>query len=251
MNICLEVFEKLVKEISVARVVPRSAITSLQDDLQVIGNVWNVAGGMSAPSNIGNVIAEIARHALRACGIRTSSYNPALAQRVEQRLFESLAKPSVIFSHARRLEEELTQSIIATIEDKKYLNASPCDIFNALVPPPPPPPAPTVPAFAFVIQQPPARPDRQRDISLRITHVAVLHWQIWAKIVYLNDKYDPSWTPDQRSTRSPSPPSPFEMPHQRHKKTPFAQLEPLLTGTADQPAVSTATLGESTYNAPD
>ncbi|KAK3061332.1 hypothetical protein LTS18_006496 [Coniosporium uncinatum] len=107
-----------------------------------------------------------------------------------------------------RIEEVLLQRLSSTI--KKHLRSSSIDLFNSLTistasnsgPPPPP--------SKIILQRPPQQllsryDDQLSDIIRRGTHVAVLHWRIWAPIAYLSPSVEPTCLESQQSSTSSTP----------------------------------------------
>lgn len=93
---------------------------------------------------------------------------------------------NTLTSHATTLEAVLLPQVHACI--KKHSNSSPTELYNNLVATPPPTsipsfiPAPsTTDTFSLINNTP---QDRLSDLSKRISHIILLHWRIWAPIVY-------------------------------------------------------------------
>ncbi|KAF2759460.1 hypothetical protein EJ05DRAFT_298776 [Pseudovirgaria hyperparasitica] len=165
--------------------------------------------------NIPNLAVEIVRHALAACGF-TKQYDAGLVTIAEQLLTEKFGShfPNYFELQALKLMGDFFPVCLEIAE--RHISASPIDLFNALIAPsslplmvvPPPPPPPVV-SSKHALQhsakaashassqrnlplsllpspvQPSTAPPHLIDIARRLTHIAILHWQVWAPILYL------------------------------------------------------------------
>jgi hypothetical protein len=184
LRICSEVFESLVKERSSVSALPPQAFVNLQNDLQDIFRAWSSPEFAHNTISMNNISLEIARHAARCLGQRQLSSD--LIEDADSLLEQSRHDPFVIDEHASIIEQKLVEAILERITNERCLHLSPWDLFNALVPPTTSPNnvtsiAPTHPQLRALMN----------DIIRRITHIAILHWRTWARIVYLNEDVDP------------------------------------------------------------
>ncbi|KAF2840809.1 T-complex 11, partial [Patellaria atrata CBS 101060] len=193
-EICYAVFKQLLNVIKENGHKPRGEIEAttkrtLRSSLFAILGECTDQGGRSWARNTENVAVELVRRALLICGASYPHRSDALLGEVEQRLLPALSSPfSIAFAeHAEVLEVELSRKVhdLATAQ----LSASPMALFNNLAIPsaPPPPPPPPVPSAVrpSPSTKPPPPMDRLTEFARRIAHIAVLHWRIWAPMVYL------------------------------------------------------------------
>lgn len=174
LDICCDVLTDLAgNRLSAASL--SSARTSLRSALaDIVGDVRKFA------DSIGNIAVEIVRLLLlhEHAG---KLYDPDLVAHAEDRLRVDLQTSSRAFStHASKLIE--TQSLKLYNWVKASLRLSIMQLHEAMMPPISPPPS----FVGLINTHGSTGADKAiEDVFRRITHVATLHWHIWAPIVYL------------------------------------------------------------------
>jgi len=183
LSICRAVFVELVRSRGVTILPSSQASESLLRVLHDILRTWPAPDFPNTPISLSNVSIEIARQAARYCG-KGQELDSDLNDQAEsllKRLWEGAReKDTNTKQYAKRLRNELVEAVLRAIRDGKYLTMSTWDLFNALVPVPSNPGSLGYTQSQFTI--------RKHNIIRRITHIGVLHWRIWAPILYLNEK---------------------------------------------------------------
>ncbi|KAM0715309.1 hypothetical protein Q7P37_008807 [Cladosporium fusiforme] len=177
-RVCGDIFVELVgfgaprSEISKALSVLRTSLSA------IVGpqGLWT--------ERIENVAAEIVRIALSLEG-RINPYDSNLLSHAERKLQDDLEPTSAAFGvHAQEMLDRLLP------KTKECVNAhcrlTPIELQEALVPPMPSTPSHSLGMGAVCEPVAMARStDPDMDLIRRFTHVVVLHWQVWADLVYL------------------------------------------------------------------
>jgi len=203
---CSTVYHLVVKQLDDRLQISQDAKRSLHAGILAVVGSDRFGGNNNWTLNLENVCLEIVRHALRTCGLR-SDYDGKLFEFTHGTLYAAMHERDngMFISHMSKLEEVLLQRLSNAI--KKHVNYSSVDLFNSLTisaasnggPPPPPSKIPLPP--------PPQRlssryDDQLSDIIRRSTHIAVLHWRIWAPIVYMPPVIDPACSGSRQSSTS-------------------------------------------------
>lgn len=183
-NICCEILVALLDHLDVNPVNDTTrAQARLRHDLQTI-----IGDGRFLAMPIGNISVELVRHALRLSG-SSAKTDAELVDLTESWLQRAHSDPERQQYHAEKLYRELFSETIPLV--LQYLTSSPWDIFNILV-------APVASRIATkaIPGTSSVRPSKRAGIVNRITHIAVLHWRIWERIVYNNDEIvSPNFSP--------------------------------------------------------
>jgi hypothetical protein len=166
---------------------PSHASEILLQDLQDMLRVCPAPDFPNTPITVSDVSIQIARQAARYCR-KSYELDSNLIDQAESHLktLLEIARQNDATSkeYAKQLKGELVKAVLHTIRDEKYLKMSTWDLFNALVP------ASTTPINPSALGSTQSQlATRKHDIVRRITHIAVLHWRIWAPIVYLNEDF--------------------------------------------------------------
>lgn len=162
------------------------AINSLDTSVTAI-----VGGHGRFLDRIDNIAAEIMRIALVVEG-SDLAFDPTLLDFIEQQLLvESHRESSAFQRHSSALLNRLAPKLKQSVARHVRLNA--VDLQDALLPPPVQT-NPTHP-FGFGAVLAPVRPeidtDQDDEIIRRLTHIVVLHWQVFADLVYDNESTGP------------------------------------------------------------
>ena len=217
LSICCDVFVKLASACGVMIRLPSQACETLLRDLQDMLRAWPVPDLPNTPMTISNVSIQIARQAARYCR-KSQEPDSTLIDQAEillKHLLESARrKDTSSKKYVKELKDELVESVLREITDGRYLKMSTWDLFNALVPTSSTPNNPN----ALVSTQPQLT-IRKHDIVRRITHIGVLHWRIWAPILYLNENVrteekirdEPTGYPDNSLIATPTPVDPEQL----------------------------------------
>ena len=131
-----------------------------------------------------NIAVEVVRIALVLQG-RREQYDSVLMEAAEQRLTADLRSTSRSFAqYAHNLSEKLIPQLEQSVQSKSKFSA--LELQEALVPPTV---TPQTHAFGFgAVCQPIGLPqpvDPETEIIRRLTHVLILHWNVWAELAYL------------------------------------------------------------------
>ena len=178
-GVCGDVLVQLLERGTMRSEVPK-ALAALRKSLTaIVGSqgLWT--------DRVENVAVEIVRIALELEG-RAHPFDADLAGLAEQRLRQDLEPTSLAFGkHAQDMLERLLPQARQCVNTHCRLPA--VELQEALVPPLLPP----APSHSFgmgAILEPVgiARSnDPETELVRRFTHVVVLHWQVWADLVYL------------------------------------------------------------------
>jgi len=151
-----------------------------------IDNDPDLRGGAHWHQNMRSIALEIARFACLACGM--DDVEDEVITPIEAALEWHLTNESDLFRHFQNgIREKILAATIASA--KKYLPLSPlaiCESQRAVTTPS----APLVPASSAAAnpQTPtPSEYDVER-IGMRLAHMGVLHWRVWAPLLYLRDE---------------------------------------------------------------
>ncbi|WPH01915.1 Tcp11-domain-containing protein [Acrodontium crateriforme] len=139
-----------------------------------------------------NIAVEIVRIVLMLEG-RQHHFDSDLLTNVECRLRQELSSYSPVFErHARDLCAKLLPKLSANVDKHIRLNA--LALQESLIPSAPANSQVSPLGFGAVCAPPSQnRPfDADEDILRRLTHVVVLHWHVWADLVYLAPNMDDS-----------------------------------------------------------
>ncbi|KAK3714218.1 Protein SOSEKI 1 [Vermiconidia calcicola] len=153
---------------------------------------------------LNNIAVEIMRIVLEL-EKKDVSYDETLLDFIEQRLEHDLLPGSQAFDkHAQDLSDRLLPKIQASVD--KNINVNALDLQNSLLAPLPPA-APQHPmGFGAVLTPQAALPqqpiDPDDDFIRRFTHIIVLHWQVWADLVYMAPSDDDS--SDEEAAQTPT-----------------------------------------------
>jgi hypothetical protein len=178
----------------------RSRILSLMEDgLDPNGHIPSaldddpdLRGGAHWYQNMRSIALEIARFACLACGM--DDVEDEVITPIEAALEWHLTNESDLFRHFQNTTREkiLSATIVST---KKYLPLSPlaiCESQRAVAPSAPLVPASsaaTNPASSTGLAQTPTPSEYDIErIGMRLAHIGVLHWRVWAPLLYLRDE---------------------------------------------------------------
>lgn len=159
-----------------------------------IDNDPDLRGGAHWYQNMRSIALEIARFACLACGL--DDVEDEVITPIEAALEWHLTNESDLFRHFQNgiREKVLAATIVSA---KKFLPLSPlaiCESQRAVAPS-----APLVSAAPSAAVNPtsstggltqtptPSEYDIER-IGMRLAHVGVLHWRVWAPLLYLRDE---------------------------------------------------------------
>ena len=159
-----------------------------------------------------NIAAEIMRIVLML-EKKEYSFDSTLLGFAQERLENDLHPASVVFEkHSQDLADRILPKLQASVEQNVKLTA--LHLQDRLVPPVSLPPQPL--GFGAVCAPGIALPniDPDEELVRRFTHIIVLHWQVWADLVYTaapDDSNDPfsqdgSQTPPSSGSSSPMVP---------------------------------------------
>lgn len=191
---CLDACEKVFVDLALAAGLSRThlheARESLRSDLSSIitlspyGSTWD--------DNLENVTLEVVRHLFLLARDDDRDLDTTREHQLRDTADEALRtifsdpKRSFFWARGEQVKEEVTPAILANVE--RFINVSPVDIFNAFI----------SPCGDASLRQKQflgkLAPDSLSvgnvlaDVVRRVSHIAVLHWRIWAPIVYL---YEP------------------------------------------------------------
>lgn len=144
-------------------------------------------------SNIGSIALEIGRAACFACGCH--SIPDDVINVIEKTLRACFSGNSAMFQHYQKSVRDRLETATFTLA-KDYMHMSPLAICESQrarpylnsgqgqIPPPPPPPPP---------QQHQQTPQQFRyadydAIARRLAHIGVLHWRVWAPLLYAREE---------------------------------------------------------------
>jgi hypothetical protein len=185
LTICREVFVQLVRSCGVMMLLTSQACETLLRDLQDMLRAWTLPDLPNTPITISDVSIQIARQAARYCR-KSQELDSNLIDQAEsllKHLWETAKqKDTTCKEYAKELKDKFVEAVLHTIREGRYLKMCTWDLFNALVPTST---MPNNPSDLGSTQ--PQLMTRKLDIVRRITHIVVLHWRIWAPIVYLNE----------------------------------------------------------------
>lgn len=178
-RICGDIFIELI-EFGASRYDIPNALNGLRSSLSAIvgtQGLWT--------ERIENVAAEIVRIVLGLEG-RVNPYDADLISHAERKLQEYLDPTSAVFGeHARQMLERILPKTKQCVNTHCKFTA--IELQEALVPPMPSAP-PTHSLGMGAICEPVATArsaDPDMDLVRRFAHIVVLHWQVWADLVYL------------------------------------------------------------------
>lgn len=152
-----------------------------------------VTSGGSLLSQISNISIEISRIISAFCGEADEDTDFDLAEEIEEDLEYDLNPNYEPFQHEEeRLREALTLQIFQTTDS--LLHASPYSIYQKLV---------IQTSIPVALQGLAPKVDIWRleddlnKVSDRISHIILLHWNIFGRLIYLNEHVDgPDWSKD-------------------------------------------------------
>ncbi|KAF2398956.1 hypothetical protein EJ06DRAFT_557495 [Trichodelitschia bisporula] len=190
-NVCVDVLGELVSTRSRGARCPTPA-----DEARLRMHLAAIVADPAARGwscNADYIALELVRHALRIVGEEGVEYDAALVNEVQGSLHRRFHDPLCMEEQEERLEAVVLPIVLDT--GHKFMGASPCDMFNALV---------AGPGTGSVVVRSGfgagervggraggvGRGDRASEIARRVAHVAVLHWRVWEGIVYQNAKWD-------------------------------------------------------------
>lgn len=211
LTICSKVFVQLVRACGVMMLLPSQACETLVRDLQDMLGPWPLPDLPNTPIPISNVSVQIARQAARYCR-KSEEPDSNLIDHAESLLKHLLEnakqKDTTSKEYAKELRDELIEAVLHAIREGRYLKMCTWDLFNTLVPT-----STTSSNPSALGSMQPQLMTRKLDIVRRITHIVVLHWRIWAPIVYLNENVrtppttrdKPTGYPDNSLTTTPTP----------------------------------------------
>lgn len=153
-----------------------------------------------------NIAAEIMRFLLVLEGRRDPSFDSTLLAFVEQRLQADFLPTSIVFEkHAMELFERIMPKLEASID--QHIKLSALHLQDRLVPPAPLP-LQQQPLGMGAVCGPPDNSttdsDPDEDVVRKLTHIIILHWQVWADLVYLAPPEEDHDTPASNDYTPPS-----------------------------------------------
>ncbi|KAK3050395.1 Protein SOSEKI 1 [Extremus antarcticus] len=179
---------------------------------------------ISAIERLSNIAAEIMRIVLLLEG-RGPPFDATLLDFIEQHLENDMHHGSSAFQkHGQDLLDRLIPKLQDSVHDN--IKVSALRLQDILLPPAPLPAQPQPFGFGAVLAPVPAtiQSDPDDDLIRRFTHVIVLHWQVWANLVY---------------TGTPTPQDPDEepkVPVAHAIYAPGAKWLPSSVGVVEMPA---------------
>lgn len=189
-EICLNMFDILLKQFGYQRPILLTARQQLITSLTAImGESGLGYGPHQWMANSEALSLEILRQASNLAG-RSTAYDHDNLSSANQHLRHLFF--STFTTQARNLETAILPTILAAIN--KHNSSSPLELFNTLVPntvsntSPPIHNAPFTIADTFSpLQLLHPDTDKFSDIAKRISHIIILHWRVWGKIVYVQE----------------------------------------------------------------
>jgi hypothetical protein len=155
-------------------------------------------------ANVEYVAAEIMRSVLKMEG-REGQCDSDLLDFAQERLEADLRTQSPTFrKHAQDLVDSLLPQLQTSVA--KHAKCPALRLQDLLVPPSPPNITHNLPlGYGAICDHPTAPPivDPDEEVIRRFTHVLVLHWHVWAELVYLT----PSTDTENYNDTAPTPPS--------------------------------------------
>jgi hypothetical protein len=170
----------------------RSRVWSLMEDGSGGGHVANadddpdLRGGACWLRNMRCVALEISRFACAACCLDAVVADEVIGP-IEEALEWHLSNESELF---RYFQSAMRDKILAATLDsaRKYLPLSPLAICESQrTSPPSPPAASTTPSTSSSTSTSPQQYDIDR-VGMRLAHLGILHWRVWAPLLYLRDE---------------------------------------------------------------
>lgn len=154
----------------------------------------DLRGGARWTQNMRCIALEIARFACAACCLDVIAADEVIAP-IEQALEWHLSNESELF---RYFQAAVREKVLTTTLDyaRKYLPLSPLAICESQRTPPPSSTGP-VPTASTSTPGPSSTP-QQYDIErmgMRLAHMGILHWRVWAPILYLREEIAETETP--------------------------------------------------------
>jgi hypothetical protein len=146
----------------------------------------DVRGGARWLQNMRCIALEIARFAGAACCLDVVVADEVISP-IESALEWHLSNESDLFRYFQNaMRDKVLTATLASA--RKYLPLSPLAICESQRCPPPPATGPaTVAATGAVAHPSPQQYDIER-IGMRLAHVGILHWRVWAPLLYLRDE---------------------------------------------------------------
>ncbi|TKA62930.1 hypothetical protein B0A49_10051 [Cryomyces minteri] len=175
-EICCEILSLVVSPM-------QHGVEALSSEKQALrGRLLDIVGSARMwARHIANIAAEIVRSALRISG-SPAEVDTSIAPCLESWLQRHLHPSSQLFrKHARQLAQLLHPCLNDSMT--AHLGLASTALHDSLVPtaPPPPPRGYRVPVCNMSTGETQAK---LSDVTRRLTHIAVLHWQIWGPIAY-------------------------------------------------------------------
>lgn len=147
-----------------------------------VENDRDVRGSARWLQNMRCIALEIARFACAACCLDIVVADEVISP-IEAALEWHLSNESDLFCYFQNaMREKLLTATLASA--RKYLPLSPLAICESQRSPPQPTAGP---AAATTGQLTPQQYDIER-IGMRLAHMGVLHWRVWAPLLYLRDE---------------------------------------------------------------
>lgn len=169
----------------------RSRIWSLMEDVmegegQIEGHDPDLRGGTRWLQNVRSIALEISRFACAACGLDTIVADEVITP-MEAALEWHLSNESELFCYFQNtIREKVTIATLASA--RRFLPLSPLGICEAQRPSLA---SSTGPAFPPSTNSSQPLSPQQCDIervAMRLAHMGVLHWRVWAPLLYLRDE---------------------------------------------------------------
>ena len=198
-NLCIEILREMVKHHGPPQSVLANAV-------QELGRTVNAIIGTSGnfDEHLDNVAVEIMRLVLAMEG-GMHQFDQRLLEHVELRLFEDCRPDSQIF---KKHAQHIFNTIIPKLRDSvaEHYMMPPLRLQEILVPPPP---IPMSRGFGVTLRPAPAPVEEDYDMTVvrKLTHIIVLHWQVWAPLAYLAPEYE-----DDAIAKNGIPPYPDSPP---------------------------------------
>ena len=198
------IYQKICRDILVETAgshAPKAEIPNAVEALQVsISAIVGASGKFE--DRIPNIASEITRIVLMLERVHPP-IDAGLLEHVEHRLEVDVQPVSIAFErYATELTDRLLPKLQASVVQNIRLPA--LQLQDKFVPPPPIPlRVPAIRMGAIYSPIPVRQTDPDDDIVRRFTHTVVLHWQVWADLVYI-PSVDEADTPASSRNQSPS-----------------------------------------------
>ncbi|KAK4985356.1 Protein SOSEKI 1 [Elasticomyces elasticus] len=184
MGICTDVLDCLSNDKVLSSVLDAAKLTFQQSLNAIIGE------GKRWTDKVDNIAVELMRTMLRLRG-STITYDAELLSCVETMLRAALQPSGTLYStKAKVLMGRMLPKLVTSMQ--KSVKLSTVALHDAMVPPatPIPPPFDVDGTSWSSLFGKPAERDPEEEIVRRIAHLGVLHWQVWAPLVYVAAEED-------------------------------------------------------------